>query len=68
MFLITVATGEISQLGDIYKIEDIAYRNEFLMMMLASGIMGIVITMSMLLTVTLCSPIAVNITGNRFYF
>ena len=61
---ITQRTGEIYLLQDVLMIEDFNHKISFLISLLLSGVMGIIITCSALMVVTLCNPVANNITGN----
>ena len=63
VLFVTLYTGEIHSLTDILEIQDNTHRFWFITYITISGIMGIVITLSILLVCTLCTPVAVNITG-----
>lgn len=62
-FVIALYSGEIYYLTDILAIEDLNHRFWFIFSICFSGMMGIVITLSILLVCTLASPVATNITG-----
>ena len=62
MLGVVTSTGDISALYQvIFEPADDAEGLRF--MLLVSGCFGFVITMSILLTITLCGPIALNISG-----
>lgn len=61
---ITQRTGEIYFLQEVFMIKDFDLRVRFIASLLLSGVMGIMITCSALMVVTLCNPVANNITGN----
>ena len=62
MLAITLMNGDIYVLYDVFLNE--STRNESLgALILISGANGILITMTSLLTVTVCGPLAVNISG-----
>lgn len=62
-YIVTTYTGEIKLLTDIMEIKDEAVKIQHLLYIIISGVSGIVITLSLLMVCTICSPIAINITG-----
>tara|TARA_B110000285_G_C14956416_1_gene529414 strand:- start:109 stop:363 length:255 start_codon:yes stop_codon:yes gene_type:complete len=62
MLLVVNVTGEFEVLKKVLFDEDPA-ANGLKLMLLFSGCFGFVITMVILLTITLCGPIALNISG-----
>lgn len=60
----TLYSGEIYLLSDILETGNPTDRFNFMLLVFLSGSLGIAITMSTLLVVTLCSPFALSITGN----
>eukprot|EP00347_Sterkiella_histriomuscorum_P007637 403348152 len=60
----TYQTGEIHQLTDIIEKSDTETSIWFISYVIISGVMGIVITMSVLMVVTINGPIWQNIVGN----
>ena len=65
--LITYWNGELWLLTDILTIEDLSHKYNFLLYVALSGCLGIVITISVLMACTLCSPTTFNISGKYSY-
>ena len=57
--------ADSNQLIDVLFIKDPVLRFQYLGMILLSGSLGIVITISVLVLCTVCTPIAVNVVGKR---
>eukprot|EP00347_Sterkiella_histriomuscorum_P021363 403334245 len=65
----TIYTGEIYEFTTVMAsegagIEDMNHKLNFFLLLVLSGSLGIVITMSTILVVTLCSPFMMNVNGN----
>lgn len=60
----SIYSGEIYMISDVFHIGDANHRFNFLLLLFLSGSLGIAITMTSLLVVTLCSPFTININGN----
>ncbi|CDW82730.1 UNKNOWN [Stylonychia lemnae] len=63
-FAYMLQSGDITMFTDTMSKLDQVAQNYFILYVFLSSIMGIVITVSVLMTVTVVSPIATNVTGN----
>lgn len=61
--ILTYLNGDLWLMTNILKIEDLAFKFNFLIYLALSGFLGIIITISVLMACTLCSPTTFNISG-----